>query len=229
MAIVHEADAIKQLLSRGIASINQRGSVVVDPYATLQLLSQGIERLLKLTVMFQHHREHGAFPSVRGYSHKLDTVAAAVLEAAQGHRDSSHFRALDADMEFAATDPTLKILIKACATFSSGGRYHHLDVAAGEVRDPEQAPGVAWEAIETSARAGDPDLLQRIAALDYETHQDGLEELNRRVTSIVQRYIRFIARLWVSGPTGDIARQFSSTLQVWLMLTDEELGTPHGS
>ena len=65
IAAVQETDTVKQLLSRGIGSLNQRGSVDVDRYVTMQLLAQGFERLLKLTVMFQHHRAHGEFGPAR--------------------------------------------------------------------------------------------------------------------------------------------------------------------
>ncbi|MEU0095118.1 hypothetical protein [Kribbella sp. NPDC006257] len=229
MAIVRETDAVKQLLGRGIGSINKRGSVEVDPYVTLQLISQGIERLLKLTVMFQHHREHGEFPSVRGYQHGLNRLSEDVLSKAQQASNSSEFRVLGEDLDFAANDPTLKTLIHACSTFSSGGRYYDLDVVAGRTLNPEDSPRIAWEAIETSARADDQALLQQIAALDHDTHEAGLEEINSRITATVQRYIRFVARLWAFSPTGDIARQFSSSLYVWLTLNDDELRTQHGS
>ncbi|WP_371406324.1 hypothetical protein OHA10_12330 [Kribbella sp. NBC_00662] len=229
MALVGETDAVKQLLSRSIASIGRRGSVEVDPYATLQLLSQAIERLLKLTIMFQHHRAHGELAAVRSYGHRVDRLATVVFETAWGYRDSNDFRVLDEDLEFAANDPTLQLLLDACAEFSSGGRYHHLDVAAGGMGDPARAPKVMWDAIEQSALADDSDLLSRMATLDYRVHEEALQEINLRIIAVAQRYIRFIARLWAFSPTGDLGRQHSGSLQAWLMLNDDQLRTPCNS
>ena len=122
LALLQETDAVKQFLQRAIASINQRDAVDVDPYATLQLLSQGMERLLKLTVIFQYHRAQAKFPNdtdIKQYGHDVERLATTVLATAQADPYFAHRPAAQADIDFATANPTLRLLLHACATFGA--------------------------------------------------------------------------------------------------------------
>jgi len=214
LALLQETDAVKQLLQRAVTSINQRGAVDVDAYVTLQLLSQGMERLLKLTVIFQYHRAHAKFPnSIKQYGHDVERLAATVLETAQADHEFADKPAAQADIDFATANPTLRLLLHACATFGApAGRYHHLTTAAGQTTHAENSPNNLWQDIEISARGADHALLDRLASVDTDTHRAAVDDINARITAIIQRYIRFLVRIWAWSPPGDAAKPFSTTL-----------------
>jgi hypothetical protein len=56
----------------------------------------------------------------------------------------------------------LTILINTCSTFSAGGRYDHLQIAAGGSAESLTAPKIAGEAIEQSALADDQEIFSRV-------------------------------------------------------------------
>jgi hypothetical protein len=228
LALLQETDAVKQLLQRAIASIDQRDAVDVDPYATLQLLSPGVERLLKLTVIFQYHRAHATFPTdIKQYRHDVERLAATVLATALADPKFAHRRAAHADIDFATANPTLRLLLHACATFGAPtGRYHHLTSATGQTTHAENSPNNLWQDIEISARGADQALLDRLASVDTDTHRAAVNDINARITAIIQRYIRFVVRICVWSPPGDAAKPFSTTLRSWLMLSDDALDRP---
>jgi hypothetical protein len=230
LALLQETDAVKQFLQRAIASINQRDAVDVDPYATLQLLSQGVERLLKLTVIFQYHRAHARFPNdtdIKQYRHDVERLATTVLATAQADPYFAHRPAAQADIDFATANPTLRLLIDACATFGAPiGRYHHLTTATGQTTQAENSPNNLWQDIETSARGADHALLDRLASVDTETHRAAVNDINARITAIIQRYIRSVVRIWAWSPPGDAAKPFSTSMYSWLMLNDDALDRP---
>jgi hypothetical protein len=227
LALSEETESAAQLVGRGISSINQRGATDVDPSATLQLLSQGIERLLKLTVMFQHHRTFGAWPDdVKQYGHNVSQLAKRVLDAATQDEQFGSRPAGRADIQFAQSDPTLQLLLNAFAKFGTKGRYHHLDVATGKQVPPEDSPRNVWDEIESSVYSNDSKLLSRLISFDSNINQSALDEMNARTTAVVQRYIRFIVRVWAWSPSGDAAKPFSTVLSNWLMLNDDQLRQP---
>jgi hypothetical protein len=50
--------------------------------------------------------------------------------------------------------------------------------------------------------------------------------INARITAIIQRYIRYVVRIWAWSPQGDAAKPFSTTQHSWLMLKDQALDRP---
>jgi hypothetical protein len=53
-----------------------------------------------------------------------------------------------------------------------------------------------------------------------------VNDINARITAIIQRHIQFVVRIWAWSPPGDAAKPFSTTLHSWLTLSDDALDRP---
>lgn len=231
LALAQETDHAVQLLTRGLESLLLRDTVDTQSHSTQQLLAQGLERLLKLTIIFQHVRQHAGYPTEREIKGKIrhDIIRAAhqVTETAASDPTFAARPAAGDDLDFVRTNPVLHLLLRALSHFGEpAGRYHNLNTVLGAQNGHIESPQAAWEAVERAARAGDSGLLTDLASFNSSTRAGAINEINRRVYAVVQRYLRFLARTWAWSAGGDPARPYSTALHCWLMLDDDKLDQP---
>ncbi len=226
LALIDELESATKLVELGVAELHGLSLSHDFHHLPLQLLSQGLERFLKLTFAMAELGGSGALPSlqrVKRYGHDLarltdDVVALAELRAQYARR-----RVVQEDLGFIRSDADFRRLLTQLAEFGEGGRYHRLDeLLDPDGVDPDSDPRRAWEDLESHFIRRLPDGLERIASVERseEVHREAIIS----IATLVERFARAISRMWTLGALPEEALTYSNSVGKFLYLGDEQLG-----
>lgn len=97
----------------------------------IQLLAQGFERLLKLTLALAELESSGALPSSKrlrvDYGHNIVAVTDAVVDLVADRRAYARRPAVQDDLNFIRHDSNLRWMLTVLSTFGKWRRYYRLD------------------------------------------------------------------------------------------------------
>ena len=221
LALIEELETAKKLIEFGIIDLREQASEGFH-HLPLQLLAQGLERLLKLTYVLAVLEESDGLPSIRdikAFSHGLERIAdQLVVLVAPKH-------GVQEDLEFIRSDGDLRSLLRLLSNFGQESRYHYLDA----LLDPSSArvdddPRLQWSEFEDAFISRRPNWAERLGT--PEGQEDVFHEAATGIAALVDRLSRAIARMWTQGALPEEAAQFSPQLGVFLHLRDEQLGVP---
>lgn len=214
--IVLELEQAIECLRAALERIAEMRMVLREDAATLFLLSNGLERYLKVGVHLLHFQQHGDFrPKLRSLGHG-PLKAEAEIFGAELPAARSTIRGRE-DLEFATTNELIRALLECLNAFAESDRYFMLDGVAGEPVDPERNPREMWETVLSRASDGDLELF-----LDATRARSVIAP---RLISCVQRYLRCIAQSVHYSTTGD-ANALGAGMNTFLLLRDACLETP---
>lgn len=109
-------------------------------YSSLSLLSIGLERLLKLIVIYDFRIQNGKFPDnkiLRSYRHEL-------VELIQKAEDLANLHKLKTT-SFSCSEILVAEIIKLLSDFAVDSRYYNLDCLTGIKKDKSIEPLASWE------------------------------------------------------------------------------------
>lgn len=206
-----ELDQAIECLRAALERIDEGRMVLRADAATLFLLSNGLERFLKVAVHILHFEAHGAFrPKLRNLGHGPLLAEAEILRL-ESPRVRDTVRARE-DLNFAKTDGLLRALLDCLNAFAVTDRYFMLDGAAGEPIDPERNPHEMWEGVLSQVAGGNRVAMDRATVAEL-------------LIGRIQRYLRCIAQAVCDSTTGD-ARSLASGMHCFFLLTDSDIETP---
>lgn len=199
-----------------------------DPHLALQLLAQGLERLLKLTYALAFMRHHGTLPTVatfkRKYGHNLMALCDDLLGLVRDEPRYANRPAVREDLDFIAYDADLRRYLQLLSTFGTWSRYYRFQQFLGDpTLLPEDDPDKEWDRLET-------DALVRSGAdwFDVVASPTGAPETRRRIalhiTSVLSRFTRALTWMWTLGAVHDDARLHISAIADFVFLKDDEVG-----
>lgn len=225
-ALIFECETAMSLLNGGLRALAERSGSNDELHLPMQLLSQGLERLLKLTWALGRSREVGALPShkeVKSVSHDLLRLDGEVL--ALGARCEEFVRRplIQSELAFARDDPILRDMLSALSDFATVARYRDLDLLLGHaatIPDVRQR----WSSIEKQVLELDPEWASKAADPAGAWWDVWYANLASDLVSRLQHYIRLIAFMWTLGPLGDLGRRYYSPLREYVHLQDDRFG-----
>ena len=224
VALDNELRTAFGLLKHGLASL-QAIDMANDFYQLpLLLLANGLERLCKCALALKYYEEMGHFPSQKELKKKWGhDVKRLVNDITSTCYPPEYLKRpiARADRDFLTSDPLLDSLLDCLSGFGKGGRYYELDVICGDTTITE-SPESSWQKVEMEIVIQDPALKEQM--YDPKAGNSLYIEINRCLTSVLERLIRAICRLFTFGPLGGEAERFSGTLGDFLYLTDDDLG-----
>ena len=220
-ALSEELDTATKLIEFGLTDLREQASEGFH-HLPLQLLAQGLERLLKLTYVLAVLEDSGELPSIREmrkYSHDLERLADDLIRLiAPTHR-------VQVDLEFIRSDGDLRSLLRLLSNFGQESRYHHLnallDPASVQV---ENDPSRQWSEFEDEFISRRPDWIERFGT--YDGQEEIFREAATAIAALVDRLSRAITRMWTQGALPEEAARYSPQLMKFLLLRDEQLGVP---
>jgi hypothetical protein len=228
-ALSDELDTAAKLNRHGIQALHNLDPANDFHHLPMQLLSQGFERLLKVTYAMAVREQSGAMPTTstikRSFRHDLVKLNDALVEIASSVEAYVSRPAVREDLDFLSEDAELRRILELLSTFGTWSRYYNL----GVLLDPSSAqakddPALAWQAIESEALRRMPDGLDR---LGEPLEQDKLfEEIYEEISRPLDRFLRAISRMWTLGPLGADGKRFMGLVKESLFLHDEDLGRP---
>ena len=226
-SLVDETETAITLLDEGIRAVAEWDGGEDRRIGGLFSLSQGFERLLKLTMTLILYGE-GVQPSgehfKKKYRHRLLPLLDDVLDKARADTDLMKRQALRDDIDFCASDKHLREMFDIFGEFGEKNRYYNLDVVL-DGHSSADDPMRRWEALEAAIHSEDPEwhrLMQSDPALWSDRWYPHLAATQ---IATLQRAARFLVRLWTLGPARADGQRFSGRLRRFLSLTDDQLAT----
>jgi hypothetical protein len=228
MALSRESAAAVRLSQEGIEALRRLDGAEDFYHLPMQLLAQGFERLLKLTLALAELETTGGLPSSKrlraDYGHDIVALTDAVVERVGNQPAYARRPAVQEDLHFIRHDAHLRQMLAVLSTFGAWSRYYRLE----EFLDPdgvapEDDPDRAWEAIETQILRRHPDWIQQLGS---KAGGRAFETIARDITATLDRFARAITRMWTLGALHEEAQRHLGTIKGFLFLRDHELGQP---
>ena len=227
MSLVEETETAIQLLDEGTRVIAEWDGSEDGRIRGLFSMSQGFERLLKLTLMLILYGE-GVQPSgeqfKKEYRHRLLPLLDDILAKARADADLMQRPALRGDIDFCATDKHLREMLDIFGAFGEKDRYHNLDVVL-DGHSSADDPMRRWEALETAIHSEDPKWYRLMASDPALWSERWYPHLAATQIETLQRVARFLVRLWTLGPARADGQRLSGLLTRFLFLTDDHLAS----
>lgn len=158
----------------------------------LQSLSQGFERLFKLTIALARHN-NGLAREVKPTHDVYELARTASEEVGDA-----------VELQTALDDPHIERMLKILTAFGQHTRYHDLDEFLGKPHS-DDSPEQAWQRLELeSFKASYPDdWAQRLEGGDYD---EVFATIAADMSTLVVRVAGSLARIWARGAVGRLAR-----------------------
>lgn len=189
-------------------------------YLPFQLLSSGIERLMKCTICLGYYDDHGMYPPlkiIKGKGHKLLELKNTILkhyfvkDTPQGLRE---------DFKFLSEDDNISILLKFLSEFGDTGRYHNLDVVTGAKNKGIDVQRL-WQKYETEVMIKDKEDLE--AFFKTATLEEKKKNVIYKFVGDLERFVRAICRQYTLGKISEKRIQFRVPVIGFAILSDHEL------
>jgi hypothetical protein len=226
MALSREADAAVRLSQEGIDALRRLDGANDFYHLPMQLLAQGFERLLKLTLALAEFGISGELPTPKrlrnDFKHNIVALTDAVVEQVATQPDYVCRPAVQDDLDFIRHDTHLRQMLGVLSTFGTWSRYYRLaEFLDPDGLDSDDDPDRAWEAIESAVLRRHPDWLEQ---LDPTADGRAFETIARDITATLDRFARAITRMWTLGALHPEARRHLGMIKGFLYLRDHELG-----
>ena len=225
-ALIFESETAVSLLDGGLRALAERSGSNDELHLPMQLLSQGLERLLKLTWALGRRRETGVLPTraeVKKVSHDLLRLDVEVLDLASRCGEFVRRPLIVSELTFAREDPILRAMLSALSDFAKVARYHDLDLLLGH---PVAVPDIrqTWSDIESAVLKLDPAWASKAGDPGGPWWETWYATLAADLVSRLQHYIRLVAFMWTLGPLGEFGRRYYSPLREYVHLQDDKFG-----
>ena len=227
IALAQETERAIELADVGLKTLCSLDASNDSYHLPLQLLAQGIERLLKLTFVLGTLESSGRIPAsteVREFGHDLLALTDEVVRIATADTGFISRPAIAEDLKFIGTDHDLRAMLTALSHFGKQGRYHDLEMLVGA--DPDdlgESPEQAWQRLESDFVRRHPEWIAQAGTAGFSA---GYEALAADIIAVLQRFLRGVCRMWTLGPLGENGRWLTGTINRFLFLTDERLPVP---
>jgi len=225
LALHDELRGSIRLIDGGIAEIHTLGSGNDFYELPLLVLANGLERLIKLTLVGARLHTEGsvpAFAEIAGFKHFLWEPTVALVECVERESDYARRAAVQADLRFVRSDPRLRELLDLLGAFGQRHRYHRLDEVLGKTVSVEDDPYRRWSAMEVSILQEHPEWVQLLE----EDYGKAIAVIASAIAQTIDRYTRALARMWLLGGLGESGRRHQPALSPFWRLDDDELGRP---
>lgn len=227
IALIDELESATKLVDLGVGELHKLDAANDYYHLPMQLLSQGLERFLKLTYVMAELGSSGSLPSRRRmrqhYGHRLIRLTDDLIELVGKAPDYVRRPAVQKDIDFVRSDKDLRTVLDLLGAFGQDARYHRLDeLLGGAPADPDSDPYRRWAAFELEVVQRHESWLDRVGSVEHaaDLHRD----IATYIAGRVDRFARAIARMWTLGALPDDTRRHSGLLKPFLFLSDDQLG-----
>lgn len=223
VALDNELRTSIRLIELGFGEIQNLSMGNDFVHLPLQLLSSGIERLLKCILCINYFSENGFFPKKNylfdqgGNGHNLLFLKNLVLQDAF----KAEVPALGADKKFISGNPLLNELLILLTEFGKYSRYHDLNVLLGEEHKSKDVKNI-WDQIKNDIYKSHPEWTE--ALQDLEKSDSAIEESNNHIIKHLEIFIRALVRQFTLGKFSDIGKRFTGYANRFSFIQDKDLG-----
>lgn len=221
-----ELTASFKLIKLGFGEFQNLDSINDFYHLPFQLLSGGLERLMKCFICLGYYEIHKEYPDSKFLKrcggrngHDLNELKNNILSNYFKNRE---IPALKIDENFLKDDSDLKELIYLLSEFGKYARYHNLDIVTSASK-PSIDVKKMWEKYEIDIVLSDSNLLEKLS--NFEDEKEVHLYVTQFIISKLELFVRGLSRQFTLGQLGEKAQQFSAIYYDFILLNDEEIGT----
>jgi hypothetical protein len=185
-----------------------------DAEAVFACLSGGVEKLLKLTmgvISLDEGQPWQSKATMRRAGHRIvdldDSVRALIAERVDHSSAPGLIRRL---LEVTDGHTGIVQVLATLERYADSGRFHNLNVLAGS-EQPDQSPKELWDELEMDIVEANPDMLEQLAGPE---HDHARTDMNALIASSLSLWCELVARAWITGSCGRVAKQWSPQLDL---------------
>lgn len=220
MKLIKLGDEVDNSIKQIIYALKELQTTVRETayyFITFQLLSNGLERLLKCSICFGYLHKKNRFPTLKEIkTHNISLLLKIFLS----DYFSDNGPLLKDDLLFLSTNQEVVELVELLSGFGDIARYHNLNVVTGDLKAINIQE--TWQRMETKFISADPDFHK---LLILEPNYEMIEErVTRHFVMLFERITRAIVRQYTLGDLGDEPKRFIGFYSFFLQLSDENIG-----
>ncbi len=216
LAIIEELGITRQILDEGLNSLDRIDFAKDHYYVVFHLIANGLERLLKATIILGLHQRLGRFPTVSELTwkkgaggHRLEPLIDQ-LEVNCFSREWKISQKGRADLDYLKKDILFRKVLKIISDFGVSLRYANINIITGD--DSTQDPNQVWGKMELDLfLLFDPEL-ETLKKPDPEKSRIVYAKVIQLLSDSIRQGIAVIARLYTLGELSSLARQASPLL-----------------
>jgi hypothetical protein len=214
-ALSREIDAAASLLRHGFAILAEYRFAARDAEPLFACLAGGVEKLLKLTVGVAALDDGDAWPSKatmkKRVGHKIVELDSTVRDMIAGRQERSSAPGLIAQL-LTLTDRHAGV-VRVLATlerYAVDGRFYNLDLLGGDAQG-NPSPHDLWHELEDAVIEANPEMLDQLADRNDREVRTATNEI---IAWSLGAWCELVRRSWVTGVFGELARHWSSQLEL---------------
>lgn len=220
-ALLEEIDASSKMIVLGLAEIQKISHSNQFYFLPLQLLANGIERLLKCMICLGFYNKFGNYPTEQflksNLGHKLEKSLKFLLD--EYYQDNTP--RLREYRIFLESNTDLLKAIMILSDFAQMGRYGNLRVVTGDMA-PFTDSINKWESFEGEPLFEDEDLLKMLSKIGQEEYV--YAKLQNRIVKVFEKFIHILSMQFTIGNLGDLGRKYYGPLHHFSDIKDSNLG-----
>jgi hypothetical protein len=225
IAVTEEVEAAFKFIEAGLINIKSQKFALLNNHVSLQLLSSGFERLLKILILLKEKHLNNEFPSTEAaykhfkqYSngHGIDKLLAELVKYSDSVEEMRVIPMLIDDMRYLKTNKEFKDFIEIITTFAISQRYFYIDSIILDKTNENSNPFELFKSFIYEFNAG-----VDTTNLSYE-QEDELAIKNAIIC--IEKGVTAISRFFTHG-LGSLGRQYYGDFSNFILLKDKDLGT----
>ena len=160
------------------------------------------------------------FPFKGREGHNLVSLLQRLTDGLITRNYHKKFPAAKTDIDFLTNNKHLREIIQIFSNFGQGARYHNIDILLSQVRKYSSTSD-AWNRLENSL-VNFTELCKE--GIEPENVVKAINELAYKLVIIIERFVRALCRLLTLGDLGKLAKSTSVHVNIFLSLSDSDLG-----
>ncbi|MBI3519040.1 MAG: hypothetical protein HY062_06745 [Bacteroidetes bacterium] len=224
-AILEEVDAAFDFMSRGLKNLKEQKSSVSNNHVTIQLLSSGFERLVKILLLIKDKHNDGEYPELdvakKRFSkykggHGIKSMLDELLAYSESVKLMQDIPIVKEDLDYLKSDSDFTKFIEIVTEFSISQRYFYIDIIASEKISNKYNPFDSFKQF----------ILNFYRNIDTSTLSYEEEENIAIIeaTICIEKGARALSRFFTHG-FDSLGRQFYNKFSNLILLKDKDLGT----
>ncbi len=211
-----------KLIEIGLGEYQKLDSVNDFYFLPFQLISSGLERLMKCHICLGCYEKRNDFPPINIFMKKLGhDLKKLTKHIIDNYFQINNIPVLQEDFEYINNDRKLDEIIDLLSGFGKFARYYNLDVITGNKKNDKDVVA-EWKAFETNIVIENKNLLEKVGTIGYEREVN--DAVKQYIIIKLERFVRALSRQFTLGNLGALAKQCSPNIFSFLDLNDTNLG-----
>jgi len=222
-AVIEEVEASFNFIKEGIKSLDNQTSPTSSNHVSLQLLSSGFERLVKILLLLKEKHLTGEFPQTEGKKnyfsqfdngHGIKKMVENLVSYSEEVEIMNKIPMVIEDLDYLKNDTRFKTFLEVITDFSKFQRYYYIDTIVKK----EKQENNSFEKFKSLIFSYSDDI--DVSKLTYD--EEDRFVLNSTIITI-EKGVRAISRFFTHG-LGDEGKRHFGGFGSFIILKDDDLG-----